>query len=171
MDSQTIRTALGKLQAEPGSKEAWESLQSSVKQAGGDLSSDELARLLDSAREKHAERGEWAAGGRLLELAVAAAEGTPRELGLVRDQAKLLSNQLFDEDGAAAAYLRLLELSPDDKEASAQLEEQESRRGRHGELRAQYLSEAEGAGDEAYKSAMLMRAAEMDVRFGSDDTA
>ena len=52
MDSQTIRTALGKLQAEPGSKEAWESLQSSVKQAGGDLSPEELARLLDSAREK-----------------------------------------------------------------------------------------------------------------------
>jgi hypothetical protein len=65
MDSQTIRTALGKLQAEPGSKEAWESLQSSAKQAGGDLSSDELARLLDSAREKHAERGEWTAAAKL----------------------------------------------------------------------------------------------------------
>src|SRR5882757_9564113 len=111
MDSQTIRNALGKLQAEPGSKEAWESLQSSVKQAGGDLSSDELARLLDSAREKHAERGEWSAA------------------------AKLLSEQLYDEDGAAAAYLRLLELSPEDREASAQLEEQESRRSRYTELR------------------------------------
>ena len=128
MDSQTIRTALGKLQAEPGSKEAWESLQSSVKEGGGDLSSDELARLLDSAREKHAERGEWTAAGRLLELSVAVAEGTPREAALVREHAQLLSEQLFDEDGAGAAYLRLLELSPGDKEASAKLEEQESRR-------------------------------------------
>lgn len=171
MDSQTIRTALGKLQAEPGSKEAWESLQSSVKQGGGDLSSDELSRLLDAAREKHAERGEWAAVGRMLEIAIGLAEGTPREAVLVREQAKLLSEQLFDEDGAAAAYLRLLELSPDDKEASAKLEEQESRRARYTELRSSYLSEAEGASDEAYKSAMLMRAAEMDVRFGSDDAA
>ncbi|HVY26926.1 MAG TPA: tetratricopeptide repeat protein [Polyangiaceae bacterium] len=171
MDSQTIRTALGKLQVEPGSKEAWESLQSSIKQGGGDLSNDELARLLDAAREKHAERGEWAAAVRLLELAIAAAEGTPRETALVREQAKLLSEKMFDEDGAAAAYLRLLELSPDDKDASAQLEEQESRRARYTELRAQYVSEAEGASDEAYKSAMLMRAAEMDVRFGSDDAA
>src|SRR6185295_16786227 len=134
MDSQTIRTALGKLQAEPGSNEAWESLQSSVKQGDGDLSPDDLARLLDSAREKHAERGEWVAAGRLLELAIAAAAGTPREATLVREQAKLLSEQLFDEDGAAAAYLRLLELSSDDKEASQKLEEQEDRRQRHVEL-------------------------------------
>ena len=70
MDSQTIRTALGKLQAEPGSKEAWETLQSSAKQAGGDLSPDELVRLLVSAREKHAERGEWTAAAQLLELAI-----------------------------------------------------------------------------------------------------
>ena len=97
--------------------------------------------------------------------AIGAAQGTPREATLVREQARLLSEQLFDEDGAAAAYLRLLELSPDDKDASAKLEEQESRRARHAELRASYLSEAEGASDEAYKSAMLMRAAEMDVRF------
>src|SRR5689334_13762267 len=171
MDSQTIRNALGKLQAEPGSKEAWESLQSSVTQGGGDLSSDELARLLDSAREKHAERGEWSAAAKLVELAIAGAEGSPREAGLVRDQARLLSEQLFDEDGAAAAYLRLLELSPDDREASQKLEDQESRRGRYVELRQSYLSEAEGASDEAYKSAMLMRAAEMDVRFGADDAA
>src|SRR5258705_12081459 len=102
MDSQTIRTALGKLQAEPGSKEAWESLQSSVKQADGNLSSDELARLFDSAREKHAERGEWAAAARLLELAVSATEGTPREAGLVREQAKLPAEQLFEQDRAQA---------------------------------------------------------------------
>jgi Tfp pilus assembly protein PilF len=171
MDSQTIRTALGKLQAEPGSKEAWESLQTSAKQAGGDLSSDELARLLDAAREKHAERGEWTAAAKLLDLAVELAEGSPREAGLVREQAKLLGEQLFDEDGAGAAYLRLLDLSPNDPEATQQLQDQESRRARYTELRASYVSEAEGASDEAYKSAMLMRAAEMDVRFGSDDAA
>ena len=76
MDSQTIRTALGKLQAEPGSKEAWDSLQASVEKGGGDLSLDELLRLLDAAREKHAERGEWIPAARLLEIAVKAAEGS-----------------------------------------------------------------------------------------------
>ncbi|HYJ10216.1 MAG TPA: tetratricopeptide repeat protein, partial [Polyangiaceae bacterium] len=171
MDSQTIRTALGKLQAEPGSKEAWESLRASVAEPGGDLSLEELLRLLDAAREKHAERGEWSPAARLLEIAVKAAEGGPRELTLVQAQAKLLSEHLFDEDGAAAAYLRLLELSPDDRTASQALEEQESRRARYTELRQSYMSEAEGASDEAYKSAMLMRAAEMDVRFGSGDAA
>src|SRR6187549_3588207 len=124
MDSQTIRTALGKLQAEPGSKEAWESLQSSVQQEGGDLSSDELARLLDAAREKHAERGEWIAAGKLLQLAITEAHGTPREINLVREQAKAASEQLYDEDAVAIANLRVLELVPGDAEASKQLEEQ-----------------------------------------------
>ena len=117
MDSQTIRTALGKLQAEPGSSEAWESLRASASAAGGDLSLEELLRLLDSAREKHAERGEWGAAGKLIEVAVKAAEGSPREAALVREQAALLSDKLFDEDGASASYWRLLEVSPDDEEA------------------------------------------------------
>jgi golgin subfamily B member 1 len=171
MDSQTIRTALGQLQAEPGSKEAWESLQVAVAAGGGDLSRDELLRLLEAAREKHAERGEWIASGRLVELALKVFEGTEHEAPLLREQARLLSEQLYDEDGAAVAYLRLLELSPDDRETSLKLEEQESRRARHAELRASYLSEAEGASDEVYKSAMLMRAAEMDVRFCSEGPA
>jgi tetratricopeptide (TPR) repeat protein len=168
MDSQTIRTALGKLQAEPGSKEAWESLQASVQQEGGDLSNDELATLLDAAREKHAERGEWLAAGRLLQLAVNAVHGTPREAELVRAQAQLLAVQLFDEDGSSIAYMRLLELLPGDAEATKQLDEQVSRRSRYAELRQSYASEAEGASDEVYKSAMLMRTAELDVRFGGD---
>ncbi len=171
MDSQTIRTALGTLQAEPASKEAWAALQASASQAGGDLSVEELLRLLEGARERHAERGEWPAVGRLLECAAKVAEGTPEEGALVRAHAAVLSEQLYDEDGSAVAYLRLLELYPDDKELSRRFEEQEGKRSRYAELRESYLVEAEGASDEVYKSSMLMRAAEMDVRFGSNDAS
>ncbi len=53
MDSQTIRTALGTLQAIPDSNEAWTALRDAAKVSGGDLSTEELLRLLDSARDKH----------------------------------------------------------------------------------------------------------------------
>ena len=47
MDSQTIRTALGTLQAIPDSNEAWTALRDAAKASGGDLSTDELMRLLE----------------------------------------------------------------------------------------------------------------------------
>jgi golgin subfamily B member 1 len=167
MDSQTIRTLLGKIQAEPDSDASYQELADALKEPGGDLSQDELFRLLDAAGDKHAQRGEWTAVAALLEIAVAAAQGTPREVDLIKRQAKVLKEELFDEDGAQIAYIQLMELVPDDSEASAAMEESESKRTRYPDMLKSYLEEAEGAQDEVYKSSMLMRAAEMDLRFAT----
>ena len=166
MDSQTIRTALGTLQAIPDSDEAWTALRGSAKERDGDLSTDELLRLLDSARDKHAARGEWSAVAGLLDIAAQVAEGTPREAAIVSEQAKVLASETFDDDGAAVCYLRLLELDPGNSVAMSAIAESESKRQRFSELASTYATEAEGASDEVYKSSMLMRAAEMEVRFG-----
>src|SRR5882724_6007157 len=171
MDSQTIRTALGTLQAIPDSDEAWTALRASAKESGGDLSTDELLRLLDSARDKHATRGEWSAVAGLLEIAAHAAEGTPREAEIVSEHAKVLSGEMFDDDGAAVCYLRLLEIDPNNSVASAAVDEAENKRQRFSELASTYATEAEGASDEIYKSSMLMRAAEMEVRFGGESVS
>jgi golgin subfamily B member 1 len=166
MDSQTIRTALGTLQAIPDSDEAWTALRESAKASGGDLSTDELLRLLDSARDKHAGRGEWSAVAGLLDIAASVAQGTPREAEVLTEQAKVLTNEMFDDDGAAVCYLRLLEIDPNNSVATAAVDEAENKRQRFSELASTYATEAEGASDEIYKSSMLMRAAEMEVRFG-----
>src|SRR6185369_6674775 len=138
MDSQTIRTALGTLQAIPDSNEAWTALRNAAKASGGDLSTDELLRLLDSAREAEA----------------------------LTAQAKVLGNEMFDDDGAAVCYLRLLEIDPGNSVAKAAIAESEQKRQRFSELAATYATEAEQASDDVYKSSMLMRAAEMEVRYG-----
>ncbi|HWZ88199.1 MAG TPA: hypothetical protein VNW92_05095, partial [Polyangiaceae bacterium] len=171
MDSQTIRTALGTLQAIPDSDEAWTALRESAKANGGDLSTDELLRLLDSARDKHASRGEWSAVAGLLDVAAKAAEGTPREAEVLAEQAKVLTNEMFDDDGAAVCYLRLLEIDPNNSVASAAVSEAENKRQRFSELASTYATEAEQASDEIYKSSMLMRAAEMEVRFGGESVS
>src|SRR5450432_3837439 len=171
MDSQTIRTALGTLQAIPDSDEAWTALRGSAKQSGGDLSTDELLRLLDSARDKHGARGEWSAVAGLLDIAAQVAEGTPREAEIVSEQAKVLGGEMFDDDGAAVCYLRLLEIEPGNSVATAAIAESESKRQRFSELATTYATEAEGASDEVYKSSMLMRAAEMEVRFGGQSVS
>ena len=169
MDSQTIRTALGHLQDDPDSPQAWQTLRESVAAPDGDLSTPDLLHLLESAQQRHRERGEWDAVAALFELAVQAASGTPEELPLLRKQAGVLHHELLDEDGAGVVWLRVLELEPDDAEATDALEESEGKRGKWRELVSTYEGEADQAPDDVYKSSMLMRAAEMELRFGAGD--
>lgn len=169
MDSQTIRTALGKLQVDPDSQDDWDQLRQQVATPGGDLGTDELLRLLDAAREQHQARGEWDAVRNLLEIAAVVAEGTPREVELLRAHARVLIEELLDDDGAAADYVRLLEINRDDAAASEALEETERKRERHRELVKSYITEADAAQDDVYKSSMLMRASEMELRFAGEE--
>ncbi len=170
MDSQTIRTALGHLQDNPDSADAWQQLrEQAAAESDGDLTTPELLHLLEAARQRHGERGEWDAVAALLEIAVQAATDTPDELPLLREQAGVLDEQLLDEDGAGVVWLRVLELAPDDSQATEALEESEGKRGKWKELVSTYEGEAEEAPDNVYKSSMLMRAAEMELRFGAGE--
>jgi tetratricopeptide (TPR) repeat protein len=169
MDSQTIRTALGELQEDSDRKEAWRSLTEAVRVPGGDLSNTDALRLLARARRAHTARGEVEAAGSLLALETVIAHGTPEELPLVVEQARVLRDELFDEEGALIASLRILEISPDEPKASAAVSEAEEKRARFRELTATYVDEASTAPDDVYKSSMLMRAAEMELRFAGDE--
>ena len=168
MDSKKIRAVLGTLQAEPESEAAWAELAEAATAKGGDFSSDEFERLLASARERHASRGEWDAVARLLATAVDVLADTPAEVGLLREQARTLQVELFDDEAASVPYLRLLEIDPNDSVASTAVDEIESRKGRSAELAKRYLDEVQGATDDVYKSSMLMHAAEMEVRYGGE---
>jgi tetratricopeptide (TPR) repeat protein len=170
MDSKKIRAALGKLQAEPESEEAWNELAEAAAVKGGDLSPEDFERLLASARERHVVRGEWDAVARLLATAVDALTDTPLEVELLREQARTLQVELFDDEAASIPFLRLLELDSNDAVATAAVDEIEGKKGRSAELAKRYLDEAQGATDDVYKSSMLMHAAEMEVRFGGENS-
>ncbi len=170
MDSKKIRAALGKLQAEPESEGAWNELAEAAATKGGDLSPEEFEGILAQARERHVARGEWDAVARLLATAVDALTDTPLEVDLLREQARTLQVELFDDEAASIPYLRLLEINPNDPVATAAVDEIEGKKGRSAELAKRYLDEAQGATDDVYKSSMLMHAAEMEVRFGGENS-
>jgi golgin subfamily B member 1 len=168
MQSQTIRTALGQLQNDPDSPNAWQTLKQALESPERELSTADLLRLLDAARDKHRERGEWDAVASLLELETLVARGMPEEPQLVTEQARVLRDELFDEARAAAAWRRFLDLKPGDPDVTAALEESAGKREKWQQLVSTYASEAEQAPDDVYRSSMLMRAAEMELRFGGD---
>ena len=166
MDSQTIRTALGKLQVDPDAGEAWSALRNAAAATGGGSEKDELIRLLGAASAKHKQRGEWEAVAALLELEADVAAGSTREHDVLLELARVSGEELLDDEAAIAAYARILEARLDHPQASQALEETEGRRAKWQELASTYLAEAEQAPDEIYKSSMLMRSAEMELRYG-----
>ena len=79
---------------------------------------------------------------------------------------------MFDDDGAAVCYLRLLEIDPSNSVASAAIAESENKRQRFSRAGLDLRHRGRtGASDEVYKSSMLMRAAEMEVRFGGQSVS
>ncbi|HVW24349.1 MAG TPA: tetratricopeptide repeat protein [Polyangiaceae bacterium] len=169
MDSQTIRTALGELQEDPERKEAWKLLSVAIREPNGDLQLPDALRILSRARRAHGARGETEAVADLLQIELDAAKGTPDEVRLLAEQAAVLKDDLFDEEGALLASLRILELVPNEPAAAESVGDSEDKRGRWRELAQTYLDEASTAPDDVYKSSMLMRAAEMELRFAGKD--
>jgi tetratricopeptide (TPR) repeat protein len=164
----TIRAALEQLQQDSDSKEAWQALQANVeKEAARDLK--KIHDLFELARADHMERHEWWAVAQLLALEIAATPASPGLLALIREYGMVQLRHLYDEGEAANAFSMVVESNPKDKVAKAELEESAERRANWEARAAQYLSEAEGASDDEYKSSMLMRVAEMELRFGGAD--
>jgi len=168
MDSITIRSLLGTLQSDPDSTDAWQRLKEAAGASEGDLSRTEFMRLIDAARVRHSERGEWEAFAGLLAIQADAAKGLAHEADLVLELARVLTDQLFNDEQATTVFQRFLELRPNDATALSALEDAAAKRQRWLELVQSYLSEAEQASDDLYASSMFMRASEMEFRFAGE---
>ena len=129
MSAKTIKSALGLLQDDPDLGEAWEDAPRRRSVAAADMNADELRQLLEAARRAHDGRREYDAVARLLESRPSAAKGTPTEAELVAEWARTLDEDLLDDEGARAAYVRLLELRPGDASADEAIERSEAKRG------------------------------------------
>ncbi len=168
MDAQTVRTALGTLQSNPSAEAAWQELTQTLSESGGDLEQAEALALLQAARERHSARGESLATARLLELAANVASGTSDEAALLQELSSVLLEELFQGNRAIEVLSRAVELSGGDADMTASLQELKTRAAGYEAQAATYRKEAEGATDDDYRSAMLMRASEAEACFSTN---
>jgi tetratricopeptide (TPR) repeat protein len=166
MSAKTIKSALGLLQDDPELGEGWESLAEAV--GTSSMKGDELRKLLEAARRAHEARREFGAVARLLAIEAQAAEGTDREAALVAEWARTLDEDLLDDAGARGAYEHLAKLRPGDAMAEEAIERSEAKRGKWRDLVERYVQEAQGGGDAAFRCSLLVSAAEVTYRFGSE---
>lgn len=175
MTANTIRNALGILQDEPDDDQAWADLRDALGYTSeestvdpGELGADELAKLLEAARQAHEMRREYEAVARLLEIESALAMRTSREreAELVAELASVRDDILLDDAGAISAYRRLLALRPNDATAEEAIERSDAKRAKWTDLATRYFTESKSAGDASFKSSLLVSAAEVAYRFG-----
>ncbi len=173
MSAKTIRKALGTLQDDPEQVEAWtelaealgfESVREPLRGASG-IPEPELAKLLDAARRAHEMRREYDAVARLLEMQVALANGSPREVDLLVELARVYDDELLDDRRAVETYRRILELRPGEASVEDAIDKSEKKAERWSDLVARYEQEAKGAGEGSFKSSLLVSAAEIKYRY------
>ncbi len=167
MSAKIIKSALGLLQDDPDNGPAWRELREGV---GGDpgMSGEELAVLLDAARRSHERRREAEAVVGLLQIEVESARGTAREAELLAELARVLDEDLLDDERSRAVYERLAELRPDDVMPGEAIDRIGAKRAKWRELFERYVQEAETTGDSSFRSSLLVSAAETVYRYGRD---
>jgi golgin subfamily B member 1 len=173
MSAKTIKSALGLLQDDPDQTQAWQELRAEVEGDPG-MNPEELGRLLEAARRAHEGRRETDAVGRMLAVEATAARGGPRESDLVAELARVRDEELLDDPGAREAYELLTTLRPGDASAAEAVERADAKRSKWKDLVERYTLEAASAPDPAFRSSLLVSAAEVTYRFGrraDDDVA
>jgi tetratricopeptide (TPR) repeat protein len=183
MTANTIRNALGVLQDEPDNDQAWSDLRAALGYTTedgsvetGELGLDELAHLLEAARQAHEMRREYEAVAELLAIEAALAKrlgpgAQEREADLVAALAGVRDDVLHDDAGALAAYRRLLTLRPNDQTAEEAIERSQAKHAKWKDLAQRYFTEAKSAGDASFKSSLLVSAAEIAYRYARPELA
>ncbi|MCL2779704.1 MAG: tetratricopeptide repeat protein [Polyangiaceae bacterium] len=182
MIGNTIRRSLGILQDDADKETAWAGLYEALGFSppsslnAGSFKSEtpwqkdpglsvELSQLLRSAREAHESRWEYEAVARLLEIEAALATDES-QVQLTRELAHVRGDILLDDAGSIAAYRRVLVLVPNDAAALEAIERSKATHSKWQDLVSRYLAEADGARDASFRSALLVSAVEVALRFG-----
>jgi tetratricopeptide (TPR) repeat protein len=173
MNANMIRHALGVLQDEPDSDQAWHELRSALavpasalEPAKQDVEANvsSVLSLLEAARRAHAAREEHDAVAMLLEVEASLAAGE-ESVQRLRELASLRDEVLLDDALAEEAYRRLLDLRPDDAQALASVERRSNERTQWNELLLRTVAQASDSTNPAVKSELLVRAAELELRY------
>jgi tetratricopeptide (TPR) repeat protein len=103
---------------------------------------------------------------RLLELETALASGRPNEIAFLYELARVLEDELFDSVRALPTHRRIAQARPGDDSVTETIERIEAQRGRWRDVVDRYMSEIAETEEPAFRSSLLMSAAEIAWRFG-----
>jgi tetratricopeptide (TPR) repeat protein len=168
MKAEAIANLLGQLQSDPDAPHLWEALVEAITSTDRDVSNQDLEKLVAEGIVQHKERGEWTAVAHLLEIALSIAEDESHRVAYIEELANVCDTYLFSTLNAERTWQLLLQRMPNHPTATTALAEIAERRGSWQQMARNYSQEAQAASDDVYRSSMLMRAAEMELRYAPE---
>ena len=155
-----IKSLVSSLEHNPTSTEIITELEEIVTGDGLPADLSEIEHEFSDGVQRLLKSGRFQAASELLEiLCVIAADGH-READLLLQQAKILDEELFEQEKALAKIERVAELLPDDEEIQEKVTLIRAERERYREIVATFKEQAEAATDSSLRAHMLYSAAE-----------
>ncbi|MFO0695524.1 MAG: tetratricopeptide repeat protein [Polyangiales bacterium] len=160
MAALTVSNYLGMLQADPHDEKAIEGLREAV--ASGDPArlGEQPQRLIEIARGRHEQRGEFEAAAGLIDVETGMVADDPEFLvALYRELARLRRQELLDDTAAVEAYRKVLEWVPNDLDAEEAIEQIEGAAANWKQIVERFSQEAESATEPSLKASLYTSAA------------
>ncbi len=163
-----IRSFVSVLERDPDNEEAILGLEELVTGENADESRPEIAEELKEGRQRLMHKSRFEASCKLIEMEFAVAADQAQEAELLREQARVFNEELFDQQSALEVLRKLQEAYPENEEISRKVEAIEAEREKWQELVQKFVEQAEETTDPALKAHMLYSAAERTYKNNRD---
>ncbi|MFP6686638.1 MAG: hypothetical protein VB934_18095, partial [Polyangiaceae bacterium] len=164
MNADKIQGALGTLVEDPDNESAWDDVEEVVTSDSG----EELLRILEAARRRHAELHDWETVARLLELELAVIDDAADEAARLRELARVYDEDLRRSVDALEAYERVAAHGEADEKIEQAIAGIRQFQERWADTVDHRLQDAEAAEDSMVSARKLAAAADAQFRFGGD---
>ena len=161
-----VSSALATLQADPANAQALATLAGIRAGNGSGIEPAALALALSDARRLHRERADWVLCTQLIDVELAMTAEGGRRADLLHEKARILADELLQDDAAMACLTGALETAPGHPAAAQALSQLRVVKSNWERIAAKYLADADTADDPQLKSTLTCSAAELHRKHG-----
>jgi hypothetical protein len=120
----------------------------------------EITGLLEEGWQRLGASGRWELALRLIDIAAVAVDGPAQEARLLKEQARILDEEVFDQRAALDKLQQVAEIDPADREIPSRIEAMETERANWKEIVEKFSEQAADTTEAALKAHLLYSAAE-----------
>ena len=164
-----ILNALSILESEPHNADALAALAAAAEGGGNGQSDPAAERALAESRRVHRERGDHDVTLRLYDLELGWQKDPGKRADLLVEKAKVLSEELWRDGEAQAAYEKAVEARPGDENATAALAQMALVKENWTKIAKKYSDEVKAATDKQLSASLLVSLAEIHAKHHGDE--
>jgi tetratricopeptide (TPR) repeat protein len=155
-----IRSLFSLLEQDPTNEEAMSGLEEIVTGDESESFKNDIEGCLVEGRRGLVRAGHFEAACKVIDLELSLAKDQVAEVELLKEQARMYEDDIFDQKAALTQYEKALSIVPGDEELEMKVEAIQAERENWKQIVDKFLEQAEGEDESTLKAHMLYGAAE-----------